>query len=363
MLKVPLAMALWGLDKACLLKAYSRGKPWNAWKMMLHCNDTMRHPWRKSGSSIIPNLHMMHCYLRLSQNLDKSPPRRNSWMASRLLTWRHGQFSVANGHHKLWTSLSLCEICWYWGKHAKIKFAIFDCLHAVDKHSWTQDGVAVNQERLQPMLDDPKQFRSQLKLLNQINKIISINEEENTGEKDFRLPFLDPFSKVTVFEDDKQGCPTAFSYDPHLWGPLNSWLGQEAGTLTSTRRWKSPMVPIPEITGSETKMRSLGLTYYNTHTPATRRNAAPVCAVNRARKRCLFFEVPLLRWMQQNELRCLAEGLLFLVRQNDLLPLSDDFWQREMCANRKNMTHMYDEYISACSQYICIYIYTLHGVL
>ena len=72
------------------------------------------------------------------------------------------------------------------------------------------------------MLDDPKQFRSQLKLLNQINKIISINEEENTGEKDLRLPFLDPFSKVTVFEDDKQGCPTAFSYDPHLWGPLNS---------------------------------------------------------------------------------------------------------------------------------------------
>ena len=61
--------------------------------------------------------------------------------------------------------------------------------------------------------------------------------------------------------------------------------------------------------------------------------------------------------MQQNELRCLAEGLLFLVRQNDLLPLSDDFWQREMCANRKNMTHMYDEYISVCSQYICIYIY------
>jgi hypothetical protein len=55
------------------------------------------------------------------------------------------------------------------------------------------DGVVVNQERLQPMLDDPKQFRSQLKLLNQINKIISINEEENTREKDFRLPFLGPF--------------------------------------------------------------------------------------------------------------------------------------------------------------------------
>ena len=25
----------------------------------------------------------------------------------------------------------------------------------------------------------------------------------------------------SVFEDDKQGCPTAFTYDPHLWGPLN----------------------------------------------------------------------------------------------------------------------------------------------
>ena len=269
MLKVPLAMALWGLDKACLLKAYSRGKPWNAWKMMLHCNDTMRHPWRKSGSSIIPNLHMMHCYLRLSQNLDKSPPRRNSWMASRLLTWRHGQFSVANGHHKLCRNGLVLVFVRFVGTEENMQKSNLQSLIVYmqsKRHSWTQDGVAVNQERLQPMLDDPKQFRSQLKLLNQINKIISINEEENTGEKDFRLPFLDPFSKVTVFEDDKQGCPTAFSYDPHLWGPLNSWLGQEAGTLTSTRRWKSPMVPIPEITGSETKMISLGLTYYNTHT-------------------------------------------------------------------------------------------------
>ena len=210
------------------------------------------------------------------------------------------------------------------------------------------------------MLDDPKQFRSQLKLLNQINKIISINEEENIREKDFRLPFLDPFSKVTVCEDDKQGCPTAFSYDPHLWGPLNSWLGQEAGTLTSTRRWKSPMVPIPEITGSETKMISLGLTVITTHQPPEETSAPVRQSEPCPLARCLFFEVPLLRWMQQNELRCLAEGLLFLVRQNDLLPLSDDFWQREMCANRKKTSHVW--WIYKCVLTVYMYIYTHYMV-
>ena len=44
----------------------------------------------------------------------------------------------------------------------------------------------VNQERLQPMLDDPKQFRFKLKLLNQANKVVTstvVSIDKRTPDK------------------------------------------------------------------------------------------------------------------------------------------------------------------------------------